>query len=141
MTISMRAARKLSMWPREQRGRSPDRLWAAHYGLDEIIDLANLSGGPPFCPRCGGTGTPDSPSEPLLSGNPQVNYPSTPVRFFLGEKEPTQYIIDNANEYFNAITSEKRMQIVPKTPHAVHHTQEGTAALIAAVRKAVTAQW
>jgi len=112
----------------------------AHYGLDEIIDLANLSGGPPFCPRCGGTDTPNSPSEPLLSGNPQVNYPSTTVRFFLGENEPTQYIIDNANEYFNAITSEKRIQIVPNTLHNVAFTQEGTAALIAAVREAVTAQ-
>ena len=112
----------------------------AHYGLDEIIDLANLGGGPPFCPRCGGTGTPDSPSEPLLSGNPRVNYPSTTVRFFLGDNEPTQYIIDNANEYFNAITSEKTMQIVPNTPHGVQFTQEGTAALIAAVREAVTAQ-
>ena len=110
----------------------------AHYGLDEIIDLANLGGGPPFCPRCGGT--PEYPREPLLSGNPRVNYPSTTVRFFLGENEPTQYIIDNSNEYFNAITSEKTMQIVPNTEHGVLFTQEGTAALIAAVREAVTAQ-
>ena len=112
----------------------------AHYGLDEIIDLANLGGGPPDCPRCGGTGTPDPSREPLLSGNARVNYPSTTVRFFLGENEPTQRIIDNANEYFNAITSEKTFQIVPNAPHGIQFTQEGTAALIAAVREAVTAQ-
>ena len=112
----------------------------AHYGLDEIIDLANLGGGPPACPRCGGTGNPDPSREPLLSGNPRVNYPSTTVRFFLGENEPTQYIIDNANEYFNAITSEKTMQIVPNTAHSIQYTQEGTAALIAVVREAVAAQ-
>ena len=112
----------------------------AHYGLHEIIDLANLSGGPPFCPRCGETGTSDSPSEPLLSGNPRVIYPSTTVRFSPGENEPTQYIIDNANEYFNAITSEKTLQIVPNTAHGIQFTQEGTAALIAAGREAVAAQ-
>lgn len=105
----------------------------AHYGLGEVIDLANLGGGPPVCPLCGGR-------EPLLSGNPRVNYPTTTVRFFLGENEPTQYIIDNANEYFNAITTKKTMQIVPNTAHGIQFTLEGTAALIAAVREAVTAQ-
>ena len=110
----------------------------AHYGLDEIIDLANLGGGPPDCPRC--VQTPGYPREPLLSGNPRVNYPSTTVRFFLGENEPTQYIIDNANEYFNAITSEKTMQIVPNTAHGIQFTEEGTAVLIAAVREAVEAR-
>ena len=110
----------------------------AHYGLDEIIDLANLGGGPPACPRCGGT--PEGPREPLLSGNPRVNYPTTTVRFFLGENEPPQYIIDNAHEYFDAITSKKTLQIVPNTAHGVQSTQEGAAALIAAVREAVTAQ-
>ena len=103
----------------------------ARYGLDEIIDLANLGGGPPNCPLCG--------SEPLLSGNPRVSYPTTAVRFFLGENEPTQYIIDGANDYLNAITSERTMQIVPNTRHGTHFTQEGTAALIASVREALTA--
>lgn len=110
----------------------------AHYGLDEIIDLASLGSGPPACPWCGGT--PGSSREPLLSGNPRVNYPTTAVRFFLGENEPTQYIIDDANEYFNAITSEKTMQIVPNTRHCIYCSTEGTAALIAAVREAVTPQ-
>ena len=110
----------------------------AHYGLDEIIDLANLGGGPPDCPRC--VGTPGFSREPLLSGNPRLHYPSTTVRFFLGENEPTQRIIDNANEYFNAITSEKTMRIVPNTAHGVQFTEEGITVLIAAVREAVTAQ-
>src|SRR3972149_2606636 len=33
----------------------------AHYGLDEILDLANLCGGPPPCPRRAGGGGPAAP--------------------------------------------------------------------------------
>ena len=109
----------------------------AYYGLDEIIDLANLGGGPPRCPICGRT--PRFSRESLLSRDPRVNYPSTTVRFFLGENE-TQNTIDAANEYYNAITSEKTMQRVPNAEHNDYLTPEGTAALIAAVREAMTAQ-
>lgn len=110
----------------------------AHYRLWEIIDLANLGGGPPDCPRCSASIGYDR--EPLLSGNPQLNYPSTTVRFFLGEDEPSQRIIDNANELFDAITSEKTFQIIPNTPHSIPHYEEGAKALIAAVREAVQAR-
>ena len=110
----------------------------AHYRLDEIIDLANLSGGPPGCPIC--AGLPRVNQEALLSGDPRVDYPSTTVRFFLGENEPTQNTIDTANRFHDAITATKTIQIVPNTGHNVYLTQEGTAALIAAVREAVAAQ-
>src|SRR5438105_4228997 len=61
----------------------------AHYGLSTLVDLANLAGGPPGCPRC----APDARNapEPLLpAGPPAINhepvltYPTTTVRFFLG---------------------------------------------------------
>jgi len=109
----------------------------AHYRLREIIDLANLGGGPPDCPRCNASTGYDR--EPLLSGNPQLNYPSTTVKFFLGEEEPSQRIIDNANELFDVITSEKTFQIIPNTPHSILHFEEGTTALIAAVKEAIPA--
>lgn len=107
----------------------------AYYGLDEIINLANLGGGPPFCPRC--SPTPGFGPEPLLSGIPRLHYPNTRVRFFLGQNEPTQRIKYEANAYLTAITSAKSYQTVPNTAHRVELTQEGQVALIAAVREAL----
>ena len=119
-------------------GSSQIAFGLAHYRLDEIIDLAHLSGGPPRCPIC--TGLPRVDRETMLSGDPRVNYPSTTVRFFLGENEPEQSIIDAANQFYNLITATKTIQIVPNTAHNVYLTEEGTAALIASVREAVAAQ-
>ena len=122
----------------------------AYYGLDEILDLANLSGGPPPCPsstegrihfqqqqQClvGAEGW-DESKEPMLSGDPRLHYPNTIVRFFLGENEPTAYIIETANAYHAAITSEKSLQIVPNTGHGVPFTEEGTTALITSINPA-----
>ena len=122
----------------------------AYYGLDEILDLANLSGGPPPCPistegrinfqqqqRClvGAEGW-DESKEPMLSGDPRLHYPNTIVRFFLGENEPTAYIIETAKAYHAAITSEKSLQIVPNTGHGVPFTGEGTTALITSINPA-----
>ena len=122
----------------------------AYYGLDEILDLANLSGGPPPCPtstegrinfqqqqRClaGAKGW-DESKEPMLSGDPRLLYPNTIVRFFLGENEPTAYIIETARAYHAAITSEKSLQIVPNTGHGVPFTGEGTTALITSINPA-----
>ena len=78
-------------------------------------------------------------TEPMLFGNPRVYYPNTIVRFFLGENEPTPYIVESANAYFDAITSTKSMQIVPNTAHAIHSTEEGAAALLAAIMEAARA--
>ena len=122
----------------------------AYYGLDETLDLANLSGGPPPCPistegiinfqeqpQClVGAQSWDKSNEPILSGSPRLHYPITLVRFFLGENEPTEYIIETAKAYHDAITSEKSLQIVPNTAHGGPFTDEGTAALIASIREA-----
>lgn len=112
----------------------------AHYGLDEIFDLTILSGGPPDSPsRPDPSGTrpfPGQTPDPLLSGNPRLHYPSTTVRFFVGDQDNRE-IFEFANAYYNAITSAKSMQIVPNTPHLVQGTQAGRDALIAAVRGAL----
>jgi len=115
----------------------------AHYGLGEVIDLACLSGGPPDCPICTPQGCvpctrapPGQTPEPLLGGNPQLHYPGTLVRFFIGDQDSRE-IFDFADAYFNAITSTKTMEIVPKTPHAVFSTQAGRDAILAALRGAI----
>ena len=76
----------------------------------------------------------DESKEPMLSGNPRLHYPNTIVRFFLGENEPTAYIIETAKAYHAAITSEKSLQIVPNTGHGVPRTEEGAEALIDSIR-------
>lgn len=106
----------------------------AYYGLGEIVDLASLGGGPPFCPLC--VPAPGVPMEPLLSGTPQLGYPRTAVRFFLGADEPTPEIADNARAYFEAITSTKSMQTLPGTAHDIEFTPAGQAALLGAIREA-----
>ena len=124
----------------------------AYYGIDEILDLANLSGGPPPCPittegevnkeeqlKCLVEAELWNESrEPMLFGNPRLHYPNTVVRFFLGEHERSAEIIETANAYHEAITSEKSIQIVPNTPHGVHHTAEGTAALTTSINPQLT---
>ena len=122
----------------------------AYYGVDEILDLANLSGGPPPCPistegridfqqqeQCvvEAEGW-DESKEPMLSGDPRLHYPNTIVRFFLGENEPTAYIIETAKAYHAAITSEKSLQTVPNTANGVPFTEEGTTALITSINPA-----
>lgn len=118
-------------------GASQIAFGLAYYGLDEIINLANLGGGPPSCPLC--RPTPGFAPEPLHSGTPRLHYPNTVVHFFLGEDEPTQAIRDDANRLFNAITSAKTLQVLPGTGHGVEFTQAGQNALIAAVREALAA--
>ena len=116
----------------------------AYYGLDEVLDLANLSGGPPPCPISTGGELNfreqrkclvaeerwDPSKEPMLSGNPRLHYPKTTVRFFLGEQEPSPPVIKTAHLYHDRITSDKSIQIVPNTAHGVHRTPEGTEALL-----------
>lgn len=122
----------------------------AYYGLDEVLDLVNLGGGPPPCPistggklnyrdqpRClVGAEFWNESTEPMLFGDPRLNYPNTIVRFFLGENEGSPDIIETANAYYDAITSTKSIQIVPNTAHGVHRTAEGTAALLASISEA-----
>jgi hypothetical protein len=125
----------------------------AYYGLDEVLDLANLGGGPPPCPistegilntkdqsQClVGAERWDESTEPMLFDNPRLHYPNTIVRFFLGENEHSAEAIETANAYYDAITSAKSMQIVPNTAHGVHRTEEGAAALLASIREAARA--
>ena len=93
----------------------------AYYGLDEVLDLANLS-----------AILRKSPSSPAIR---VCTYPRTTVRFYLEEDEPTPEIIESANAYFAAITSDKWMQILPNVGHRVHRTAEGTAAMLASIRQ------
>ena len=110
-----------------------------HYGVD-VIDLANLGGGPPNCPLCSSDG--QNPLEPLMpfeargpgSREPALNYPGTTVRFFLGDQEPTPDIITDANAYHRAITSAKSFTVVPGTAHTIEGTQAGVDAYVASIR-------
>lgn len=116
----------------------------AHYGID-FIELANLGAGPPRCPPvavCLAEGSrgpePLLPSEPpAVNRAPLLSYPSTTVRFFLGDQEPNVEIITDARAYHEAITSAKSMTMVPGTGHHIEDTQAGVNAFLAAVRAAL----
>ena len=119
----------------------------AYYGLN-ILDLANLSGGPPPCPISAGGVVNfadqedcvvdgllfDENHEPLLFEDPRLDYPNTSVRFFIGEDEPSEYITQTANEYHDRIESDKCIQIISNTEHQVGRTAEGAAAMLASIR-------
>jgi hypothetical protein len=114
----------------------------AHYGLSDLLDLANLGGGPPRCPLCSPDG--QNPPEPLLPGappssnrEPRVSYPTTVTRFFLGAEEPTPDIVADANAFYNVITSTKSFTTVPGTAHDIEQTQAGVDAFVGAVRGAL----
>lgn len=120
----------------------------AYYGIDDILDVVNLGGGPPPCPRAdedgvnpdeqylctGGVGVWDESREPFLSGDAWFAYPTMMTNLFLGENEPTEEIIATARTYHFLITSPKSMTVVPDTGHGVHKTMEGAAALVDAIR-------
>ncbi len=123
-------------------GASQIAFGLAHYGLSDLLDLANLGGGPPGCPLCSPDG--QNAPEPLLpaappasSRDPLLAYTSTAVRFFLGDQEPTADIISDANAYYSAITSTKSFTTVPGTAHNIEGTQAGVDAYVAAVRAAL----
>ena len=122
-------------------GSAQIAMGLGHYGTGDLFDLANLGGGPPNCPLCSSDG--QNPLEPLMpfggpaSRDPAVNYPATTVRFFLGDQEPTQQIIGDANAYHRLITSAKSFTTVPGTPHNIEGTQAVVGAYVASVRAAL----
>jgi hypothetical protein len=123
----------------------------AYYGLGDLFDLANMSGGPPPCPlsangvlnrreqdACvGGAGTWDASKEPMLSGTPEFSYAKTTANFFLGSEEPTSAIITTAKAFHAGITSPKSYTTVSGAGHQVQTTQAGSDAMLAAVRAAL----
>ena len=131
-------------------GASQIAFSLAYYGVDDILDLANLASGPPPCPistegrlnvavqaQCLVDGQLWGEStEPMLFGNPQLHYPNTTVSFFIGEQEPSDYIVMSATAYHDRISSAKSMLVVPNTGHAMNKTAEGAAALLASIREA-----
>ena len=124
-------------------GASQIAFALAHYGQSDIVALANLGGGPPGCPLCSPDG--QHGPEPLLPGqppsvnrDPELSYPGTAVRFFLGDSEPTPDIIADANAYLNAIASSKSMTIVSGTGHDIESTQAGVDAYVESVRNWLT---
>ena len=127
-------------------GSSQIAFALTYYGADEILALANLGGGPPGCPLCSSDGVhgpepllPAAP--PAVNGQPQLGYPNTAVRFFLGANDPTADIIADANAYFNAITSSnKSFTTVPNTPHDIETTQAGVDAFVQSVRDSLNSR-
>ena len=122
-------------------GSSQIAFALTYYGLDAILALVNLGGGPPGCPLCSADGVhgpePLLPAEPpAVNGEPQLAYPNTAVRFFLGANEPTPDIVTDAHAYFTAITSSnKTFTTVPGTPHDIETTQAGVDAYVLSVRE------
>ncbi len=123
-------------------GSSQIAFALAHYGLGDVIALANLGGGPPGCPLCSSDGVhspepllPGSP--PSLSRDPQVSYAGTTVRVFLAASEPTPDIVTDATAYYSAITTGKSMTMVPGTAHNIEETQAGVDAYVQSVRGAL----
>jgi hypothetical protein len=113
----------------------------AHYDLADVVDLANLGSGPLKCPLCP---VDARAPEPLLPGpapsvnrDPQLNYPRTTVRVFLGQAETASDIIADANAYFGAVTSAKSKTTIPATGHHIEDTQNGIDAYIESVRGAL----
>ncbi len=107
----------------------------AYYGIDSFVTLASLSGGPPYCPLCTG---PLPTREPILSGTPKLSYPNTTVRLFLGVNDPnSDGTVDSARAYYDAVASQKSLQMISNTGHDVEATSEGQAALRAAVQGAL----
>ena len=122
----------------------------AHFGLGDLLDLANLGGGPPTCPLCACDRVtaiehllPASLDFDLCSTPPPINrdpllgYPATVVRFFLGDQDVNNPTVDHGKRYYDAITSAKSYTTVPNTPHVVESTQAGVDAYVASVRAAL----
>ena len=126
-------------------GSAQIALSLAYYGQSDL-DLVNLSGGPPHCPiyrlllmdlnfseqpLCVVGGSLFSAiNEPILFGEPRLDYPNTTVRFFIGDAEPSDYIVDTAGFYHDLIRSVTSYQTVANTAHQVARTAEGLTALL-----------
>lgn len=118
-----------------------------------FLDLVNLGGGLPPCPR-NTRGVPLVQNhleqlwailaikrqagkdwarwaEPLLFDNPNLYYPKTYVRIYLGDAEYSPECIDMANLYFRAIRSKKKsLRTIKNTSHQLQETQNGVKALL-----------
>lgn len=123
----------------------------AYYGLDEVLDVANISAGPPPCPigigghideslnpRClGGPGEWDEVLEPLRSGDPDLEHPETVVNFFLGADEPDPTIVESFRAHSGAVGAQmKTISIIPNTAHRVFGTARGARSLLEGLEEA-----
>jgi len=123
-----------------------------YYGYDEDVDLVNLGGGLPPCPR-NTRGVPLVQNhleqlwailaikrqagkdwarwaEPLLFDNPNLYYPKTYVRIYLGDAEYSPECIDMANLYFRAIRSKKKnLRTIKNTSHQIQENKNGVKAI------------
>jgi len=133
-------------------GSSQTAFSLTYYGADEILDVVNLGGGPPLCPiiidgrtngaendeYChqgpeGNFGGLEFINEPLLSGDPLLNYPDTKVNVFVGENEPHEIAHEENNLYYHAVESDKTFTWLPNTWHPTHLTIEGATATSQAI--------
>jgi hypothetical protein len=62
-----------------------------------------------------------------------VNYPKTKVYFLFGAKDCGEPVPAGLT-FATKVTSEKSIDFVPHTPHALFSTEEGRAAIVKAIR-------
>ncbi|MFN2458500.1 MAG: hypothetical protein ABR502_09890 [Chitinophagaceae bacterium] len=147
----------------------------SHYGLENIIDVAIPTGGPPhsvlskscmnrpgeeaywfaadtrnfidqgfgFFDGNGPAARSDASfvsrwlAESVATGGSDYNHPGTRIHFLLGQTDTPMQVI--ATDYFNRLNTDGTpfltWEIVSNTGHAIHGSQEGRAALKAAILK------
>ena len=117
-------------------GASQIAFAVAHYGVGEFLDLASLRGGPLVCPLCTADGS--LPVEPLLSDSIEPSaweatlaYPSTTVRFFIGDRE-SPAIADQALAFHDRVTTAKSRTSIADTGHDIEQAPAGVDALVSA---------
>jgi len=73
-------------------------------------------------------------TEPLLSSNPNLNYPNTTVRFFLGDAEDKPEYVENARMYYDKIQSKKEIfWNIPNTGYRIYNFDNGVNHLLASI--------
>lgn len=133
-------------------GASQIAFSLAYYGLERVLDGANLTAGPVPCPiawggvivphrnwEClGGPGEWNEKFEPLRSGDPDLSYPDTQLHFLIGEGEPDPTIAFSLEEHAEAVSAEvKTTSVIPNTGHEVFATPEGAEAQLGAIEAAL----
>ena len=108
----------------------PDSLYCTLQGAAGVVDTAWAPQHPCTDPQ-----DPDVPAlagDGVLAPDSHLSYPQTKVRLLLGGDECSAAVL----LYYDAITSDHVLQVVPGTPHNVTATDAGLAATRDAIRSA-----